>query len=89
MYIPIRELKSKLSSVLARAQQGEIIEVTSHNKPVARIVGIPRLATSLFGNMLRDGSVSWSGNKPALPKALPTLSKEGKSVSSMVLEDRA
>ncbi len=89
MYIPIRELKAKLSSVLARAQQGEIIEVTSHNKPVARIVGIPRLATPLFGNMLRDGSVSWSCNKPALRKALPSLSDEGKSLSSMVLEDRA
>jgi hypothetical protein len=27
--------------VLSRAQRGEIIEVTSHNKPIARIVGIP------------------------------------------------
>jgi prevent-host-death family protein len=89
MYIPIRELKAKLSSVLARARQGEVIEVTSHNKPVARIVGIPRLSTPLLGDLLRDGSVSWNGSKPVLRKDLPTLSSTGKSISSMVLEDRA
>ena len=33
MFIAVRELKASLSSVLARAQQGEVIEVTSHNKP--------------------------------------------------------
>ena len=89
MYIPIRELKSRLSSVLARAQQGEVIEVTSHNKLVARIIGIPSLPTPIFGDMLRDGSVSWNGSKPALQNELPALSTQGKSISSMVLEDRA
>jgi prevent-host-death family protein len=41
MPIAIRELKASLSRVLQRAQAGEIIEVTSHSKPIARIVGIP------------------------------------------------
>ena len=41
MHVAVRELKSSLSRVLSLAQGGEIIEVTAHNKPIARIVGIP------------------------------------------------
>ena len=41
MPIAVRELKASLSRVLLRAQAGEVIEVTSHNRPIARIVGIP------------------------------------------------
>ena len=44
MYVAVRELKSSLSRVLSLAQDGEVIEVTSHNKPIARILGIPKQA---------------------------------------------
>ena len=44
MSVAVRELKASLSRVLSRAQNGEIIEVTSHNKPIARIIGIPEHA---------------------------------------------
>ena len=44
MSVAVRELKACLSRVLLRAQEGEVIEVTSHNKPIARIVGIPSCA---------------------------------------------
>ena len=40
MLVGIREFKSSLSRLLLRAQKGEVIEVTSHSKPIARIVGI-------------------------------------------------
>lgn len=41
MSIAVRQLKASLSRVLARAQEGKVIEVNLHNKPIARIVGIP------------------------------------------------
>lgn len=41
MRVAIRELKSSLFSILAQAQRGEVVEVMSHNKPIARIPGIP------------------------------------------------
>lgn len=44
MQVAIRELKAGLSRILSRAQAGEVIEVTSHNKSIARIVGIPPTA---------------------------------------------
>ena len=88
MSIAIRDLKAKLSSVLARARQGEIIEVTSHNKPIARITGIPMASDHSLAALVNVGMVSWNGQKPRLKHSLPQLSSEDKSVSRMVLEDR-
>jgi prevent-host-death family protein len=38
--VGVRELKDKLSGTLRRAAAGEIIEVTEHGHPLARIVPI-------------------------------------------------
>jgi prevent-host-death family protein len=87
MSVAIRELKASLSRVLSRAQHGEIIEVTSHNKPIARIIGIPEHAYPGLRGLVAGGAVSWSGGKPRhkLPVA---MTARGPSVSQMVLEDR-
>ena len=50
MDIAIRELKSSLSRVLAAAQGGEVIEVTSHRKPVA----LPAAGASVSQMVLED-----------------------------------
>lgn len=87
MSVAVRELKASLSRVLLRAQQGEIIEVTSHNKPIARITGIPEHAEPGLRGLIAGGALSWSGGKPQyeLPVAMTT---RGTSVSQMVLEGR-
>ena len=87
MSIAIRELKASLSRVLSRAREGEIIEITSHNKPIARIVGIPRRAEAGLRGMIASGALSWSGGKPR-PKAPLEMTPRGTPVSQMVLEDR-
>lgn len=87
MSIAVRELKASLSQVLWRAQQGEVIEVTSHNKPIARIVGIPLHAEAGLRGMMANGSLTWSGGKPR-PKAPLEMAQHGTPVSQMVLEDR-
>ena len=89
MAIPVRDLKAHLSSVLARARNGEIIEVTSHNKPIVRIVGIPEPAKHELAELISEGLLSWSGGKPSFPKTRLKLSNGGKSLSDMILEDRA
>ncbi len=87
MPIAIHELKANLSKVLNRVRQGEVIEITSHNKPIARITGIPQLADTGLQKLIASGAVSWNGEKP---KFLPPLqlSEGGTAVSRMVLEDR-
>ncbi len=87
MQVAVRELKAGLSRLLARAQAGEIIEVTSHSRPVARILGLPRQAGSGVGRLLVEGRLAWSGGKPALEPPL-SLVAGGKPLSVMVLEDR-
>ena len=89
MHIAIRELKAGLSRVLSRARAGEVIEVTSHNKPVARIIGIPPLGNKTgLHRLIAEGALSWTGGKPELASPLP-LSGSGTPVSQMVLEDRS
>ena len=88
MSIAIRELKANLSRVLSRAQAGEVIEVTSHNKPIARIVGIPRRAEEGLRSLVASGSLTWNGAKPKLLAPPSALAARGTPVSRMVLEGR-
>ena len=38
--VSVRELKTHLSEWLGRVQSGEVVEVTSHRKPIARITAV-------------------------------------------------
>lgn len=87
MPVPIRELKANLSRVLLRARQGEVIEVTSHNKLIARIVGVPPNAGAGLRGLIARGGLSWSGGKPQLEPPVDLVTP-GTSVSRIVLEDR-
>ena len=87
MSVAIRELKARLSRVLSCAQEGEIIEVTSHNKAIARIVGIPFHAEDGLRGLIANGGLSWSGGKPRLKVPLKMVARRT-PVSQMVLEDR-
>lgn len=88
MRIAMNEFKAGLSRYMAQARAGEVIEVTSHDKPIARIVGIPATEQPGVARLLAQGAAQWSGGKPALQPAVK-LSVGGKAVSEMVLEDRA
>jgi prevent-host-death family protein len=87
MHVAIRELKASLSRVLARARAGEVIEVTSHNRPIARIVGIPDEAAGGVRRLVASGAAAWAGGKPAFEAPL-VLGPAGTPVSRMVSEDR-
>lgn len=87
MQIAVRELKSRLSQVLAQARAGEPVEVRSHNVPIARIVGIPVTANDSLRQLASRGAITWSGRKPELVPPVP-MDAGGKSVSALVIEDR-
>lgn len=87
MRIAMHELKAGLSRYLAQARAGEVIEVTSHDKPVARIVGISAAAPSGVARLLARGAAQWGGGKPALQPPVE-LGTSGKTLSEMVTEDR-
>ncbi len=86
----MRDLKTHLSEWLGRVQGGEVVEVTSHRKPIARLTPlsspIPPAANPLQ-KAIDAGIVSWNGQKPVFPPPVK-LRGEGKLVSEIVMEDR-
>lgn len=87
MQIAINELKSGLSRVLAEAQAGKVFEITSHSKPIARIIGIPPQQDAALSKLMVSGALTWDGKKPLFEAPLPL--GIGVTVSQMVLDDRA
>jgi len=83
----MNEFKSGLSRYMAQARAGVVIEVTSHDKPVARVIGIPPTESSGIGRLLARGAARWEGGKPDLQPAV-ILEPGGTSLSDMISEDR-
>ncbi|WP_254980448.1 type II toxin-antitoxin system Phd/YefM family antitoxin [Cyanobium sp. ATX 6A2] len=86
----VRDLKTHLSEWLARAQAGEVVEVTSHRKPIARITAVKRSdpsGTNALQKAIEAGVVSWNGQKPVIPPPIK-LNDGGPLISDIVIEDR-
>jgi prevent-host-death family protein len=86
MRVPIHEFKSQLAKYVAQARSGQTIELTSHSKVVAHIVGVPQSASDGVTRLLEAGAATWQGGKPK--GASLVLRGAGKPLSTMVLEDR-
>ena len=88
--VSVRDLKAHLSGWLARAQSGEVVEVTSHRKPIARITAL-NPAASASSNPLQKaidaGLISWNGKNPVIPPPVK-LNDGGPLMSDIVIEDR-
>jgi prevent-host-death family protein len=56
MRIAMHELKAGLSRYVAQARAGEVIEITSHDKPVARLVGVPPAQPPGVARLLARGT---------------------------------
>ena len=86
MKVSMQEFKSHLSRYVGQAQSGQLIELTSHRKVVARIIGVPPTNSVGVSCLLAAGVATWQGGKPT--GAAFRLQEHGKPVSALVLEDR-
>lgn len=86
MKVSMQEFKSHLSQYVRESRSGKMLELTSHRKVVARVIGVPQAESTGVSRLLAGGIASWQGGKPK--GAALGLRREGKSVSAMVLEDR-
>ena len=86
MLVSIQEFKSHLSSYVRKARSGQLIELTSHRRVVARIIGVSSGESEGTARLVEQGVASWQGGKPF--GADIRLSECGKAVSTLVLEDR-
>jgi prevent-host-death family protein len=88
--VSVRDLKTHLSAWLGRVQAGEVVEVTSHRKPIARITAVKPADSEITGPLQKAidaGLISWNGQKPNLPPPVKLRGK-GKLLSEIVIEDR-
>jgi prevent-host-death family protein len=86
----VRDLKTHLSAWLGRVQAGEVVEVTSHRKPIARLTAIKQPDSSAANPLQKAidaGIVSWNGQKPVFPPPVK-LNDGGPLISDIVIEDR-
>lgn len=86
MQVSMQEFKSHLAQYVAQAQSGQVIELTSHRKIVARIVGVPQTESEGVARLVSSGCASWQGGKPVGAEFV--LASGGKPVSEIMLEDR-
>ena len=94
MEVSIRELKNQLSRYLRRVAEGKEVVITSHKRPVARLV--PPLPVSVAedtaGAIELLKTLPWvrmgKGGKLKGAKHPIKLKSGDKSASDMVLEDR-
>jgi prevent-host-death family protein len=87
MRVAMNELKANLSRCVARASAGEVIAITSHDKPVALLGPAPARAETPLAQMVANGQANWSGGKPAFSPPV-RLAPHPQSLSDMVIEDR-
>jgi prevent-host-death family protein len=88
--VSVRDLKTHLSAWLGRVQAGEVVEVTSHRKPIARITAVKPVAsvsTDPLQQAIAAGVISWNGQNPEIPSPVK-LNDGGPLMSDIVIEDR-
>lgn len=84
--VGIRALQQNASAVVARAADGEIIEITERGRPVAQLIPITgsELATIVRAGLARPARLRVAD----LPPPLPT-SDGGRSLTDLLTEARA
>ena len=83
----MRVLKAGPSRCVAQARGGQVIDVTLHDKPLVRIVGIPAMEPAGITRLMANGAAQWGAGKPKLQSAV-NLGSGGKALGDMALEDR-
>jgi len=82
----MQECKSQMAKYVRESRGGKTLELTSHRKVVARLIGMPQSESTGVAKLLAAGAASWQGGKPK--GAALALQAGGKAVSAMVLDDR-
>lgn len=89
MEVSLRELKANLAAVVRRVRAGESALVTSHRKPVARLVPVPAVGDSVTDRLLAAGLISERPRPGGIKRHPPNPLPPGVgSLSDAVIEDR-
>lgn len=87
--VSVRDFKARLSHYLSQAEGGEVLEITSHRRVVARVVGAPKIpegASPALAQAIASGAVTLGSGKPK--GADLQFSNPERTMSDIILEDR-
>lgn len=87
--VSVRDFKARLSHYLSQAQAGEVLEITSRRRVVARVLGAPNVpegADPALARAIASGAIAWGGGKPE--GADLQFRNPERAMSEIVLEDR-
>jgi len=85
--IGIRELRDRLSSVLAQVRAGKTVVITDRNRPIAQLAALACADETLIVQRLAiEGRLGWGGLQLGPPARRPR--GRGEPVSQAVVEDR-
>jgi prevent-host-death family protein len=82
--VGIKELKTRLSSYVARVREGEEVVITDHGREVALVVPITPERRAVK-SLIESGRATWGAGKP---HGLTGIKVAGPLVSDTVLEER-
>lgn len=89
MEVSLRELKANLSAVVRRVRGGETAVVTSHRKPVARLVPAAPSGDSVADRLLAAGVISERPRPGGLVRRAANPLPQGVgTLAEAVIEDR-
>lgn len=89
MEVSVRDLKSQLSAVLRRVGAGEMAVITSHRKPVARLMPALPQGTGMDDMLIAAGLMVNRPQPGPLERGISVRSPSGVGLlSDAVLEDR-
>lgn len=86
MKVGIRELKARLSEFIERANEGEVIDVTSRGKRVAQIVPAP--GTDNVERGLAEGWITRADERPPMPARRYRPRRGTPSTTDLIRADR-
>ena len=89
MEVSVCELKANLSGLIRRVTAGETATITSHRKPVARLVPPPPTGVDAVNRLLAADVISQRPRLQGLgPRLALPLPPGAGSLSDAVIEDR-
>lgn len=87
--VGIREFKAHLSRYLRRVETGEMLIITDHGRPIARLFPAAIRLEDRMQAMVDAGLAEWNGELGAPADFAPTIRiSEGQTLAEMILEDR-
>ena len=78
--VGIRELKARLSKYLKEVDQGDVLEITSRGKTIARILPSGRKRKTDAMELVQEGIANWNGKRVRVKK--PSLRLKGEELAS-------